>query len=160
MPRGAPALQTDTRPRDRAMPALHGSPRSRRQQNGRRRQTPRAWGVGRCLPGDGVLGPRETRGSLGRERLPCFRKAFASRDFCSCPRFRFSICMDGVFFRGWNIVIPPGYFMFSSLFLFWLSYRAFDSVRRSLWLYLKYTASICPRYFLFDVRTIFRFSLV
>ena len=122
-----PPLDTP-RPRDHSTPVPHSSPRCPRQKKGRRRRTRRAGCVGRCPSGDGLFGPRERRGSPGSKGFPSFLEGISLPGFfLSCPRFRVSICMEGVFFQGMEHYYPPSFFLHPR---FRLSSRALDNERR------------------------------
>ena len=115
------------RPRDRATPPPHGSPRCHRQKNGRRHPIRRAGGVGRRPPGDGSVlvngaDPREGRG------FQHFRRRFPPGDFFRLPCLGFHL-YGRRFFPGMVYCYPPRDFFVSPVF--WLSGRALDSVRRS-----------------------------
>ena len=98
-----------SRPRDRATPGSHSNARCPRRKNGRRRRIRRAGGVGRCPPWDGLLGPRERRGPR-KGRVSIISGGISPRDFVRDHVLAVSTCMEGVFFRRWNTIIPSGMF--------------------------------------------------
>ena len=96
------------RPRDRATPPPHGSPRCHRRKNGRRRRTRRAGGVERCPPGDGFLDPRERGEILGKGGFSIISGGISlPGSYFSCPGFWVSVLYGRRFFPGMEHYHPP-----------------------------------------------------
>ena len=106
--RPTPAL---LRPQGSARPPPHGSPRCSRRKKRRRRRNRRTGSVERRSPEDGLLGPREGKGSRGWGVPTFLEGVFQSGDLClvSCLDFSplFGFHLNGRIFRGGGTLPPP-----------------------------------------------------
>ena len=135
MPREKPALPTAPRLLVAARPS-HASPTRQPSVFPAKEgvsQPNSASGEHRKVPSRGRFARSPGRdGMPGKGGVSIISGSISPGMFFSCPHLWVSVCMDGFFFRGWNIFIPiPLVLFFAPSFFFLLRGKALDSAHPS-----------------------------